>query len=95
MTGPLYHLGRFCARRHWLVIVLWVLLAVALGIAARTAGDATSDNVSLPGTGSTNAQDLLQDRIPAQAYVIGAAMFFVAMIIALGSEVFRSRRRRA
>ena len=36
-----------------------------------------------------------QRGIPAQAYVIGAAMFFVAMIIALGSEVLRSRRRRA
>ena len=36
-----------------------------------------------------------QRGIPAQAYVIGAAMFFIAMVIALGSEVLRSRRRRA
>ena len=35
-----------------------------------------------------------QRGIPAQAYVIGAAMFFIAMIIALGSEAIRSRRRR-
>jgi spermidine/putrescine transport system permease protein len=36
-----------------------------------------------------------QRGIPAQAYVIGAAMFFLAMVIVLGGEVVRSRRRRA
>ncbi len=36
-----------------------------------------------------------QRGIPAQAYVIGAAMFFLAMLIVLGGEVVRSRRRRA
>ncbi len=68
MTGPLYRLGRFCSRHHWPVIAVWVLLAIGLAVAARTAGDNTSDNVSLPGSGSTNAQNLLQDKLPSQAY---------------------------
>ena len=68
MTGPLYHLGRFCARHHWPVIALWLVAAIALVSVSRAAGDNTSDNVSLPGTGSTNAQDLLAKRLPQQAY---------------------------
>jgi RND superfamily putative drug exporter len=68
MTGPLYHLGRFCSRRHWLVIGAWVLVAAALVVTARATGDKTSDNLTLPNTGSTDAQDLLQDRLPKQAY---------------------------
>jgi RND superfamily putative drug exporter len=68
LTGPLYHLGRFCARHHWPVIVFWLVAAIALVGVSRAAGDKTTDNVSLPGTGSTQAQDLLQDRLPQQAY---------------------------
>jgi len=36
-----------------------------------------------------------QRGIPAQAYVIGAAMFFIALIIVAVSEVTRRRRVRA
>jgi spermidine/putrescine transport system permease protein len=36
-----------------------------------------------------------QRGIPANAYVIGAAMFFISMIIVLGSELVRRRRVRA
>jgi putative drug exporter of the RND superfamily len=68
MTGPLYHLGRFCSRHHRVVIALWLVLAVGLALAARAAGDRTNDNLTLPGTGSTQATDLLEDRLPKQAY---------------------------
>jgi RND superfamily putative drug exporter len=68
MTGPLYRLGRVCARHHWLVIIAWVVAAVAVLLRARSAGEQTSDNLSLPGTGSTRAQDLLKERLPGQAY---------------------------
>jgi RND superfamily putative drug exporter len=37
-------------------------------VVASAAGDQTSDNLSLPGTGSTNAQNLLKERLPNQAY---------------------------
>ena len=39
-----------------------------VALAARAAGEQTSDNLTLPGTGSTRAQDLLKDNLPNQAY---------------------------
>ena len=64
MTGPLYRVGWFCTRHHWPVIAVWVLAVVALALGARAAGQQNSDNLSLPGTGSTNAQDLLKSKLP-------------------------------
>ena len=68
MTRPLYHLGRFCSRNHWPVIALWAVLAVALVVVAQSTGERYNDNLSLPGTDSTNATNLLQDKLPQQAY---------------------------
>src|SRR5947207_4463896 len=67
MTGPLYHIGRFSVRHHWIVIAAWIAVAIGLLVASTAAGEQTSDNLSLPGTGSTNAQNLLQDNLPNQA----------------------------
>jgi putative drug exporter of the RND superfamily len=67
MTGPLYHLGRFCSRHHWPVIAVWVAATIALVFAGHSVGERTSDNLSLPGTDSTRATDLLNDRLPQQA----------------------------
>jgi RND superfamily putative drug exporter len=39
-----------------------------LALSARASGDKTNDNLTLPGTGSTNAQNLLKERLPQQAY---------------------------
>jgi RND superfamily putative drug exporter len=50
------------------VIVAWLLAVVALALGARAAGEQDSDNLSLPGTGSTKAQDLLKSKLPTQAY---------------------------
>ena len=50
------------------MIVAWVLAVVALALGARAAGEQNSDKLSLPGTGSTKAQDLLQSKLPKQAY---------------------------
>ena len=44
------------------------MLIAGLVIAAGQAGSETSDNVSLPDTGSQNASDLLGGRFPSQAY---------------------------
>src|SRR5438067_187409 len=68
MAAPLYRVGRFCARHHWIVIVTWVVVAVAVALVARAAGEQTNDNLSLPGTPSTKATNLLQDHLPDQAY---------------------------
>jgi putative drug exporter of the RND superfamily len=68
MTAPLFHLGRYCARRHWLVIAIWVVLAAGLAVAGSAAGGRTSDNLTLPGSGSTKATDALSASLPAQQY---------------------------
>ena len=49
------------------MIAAWIALAVGLLAASHVAGSQTSDNLTLPGTGSTRAQDLLQDKLPSQA----------------------------
>jgi putative drug exporter of the RND superfamily len=68
MTGLLYATGRFCSRHHRVVIALWVALAIAIVLVGRAAGAQNSDNLTLPGTGSTLAQDLLSGNLPGQAY---------------------------
>ena len=68
MTGPLYRVGGFCSRHHWPVIVSWVIAVIAIALVANAAGEKTSDNLTLPGTGSTKAQNLLKDHLPSQAY---------------------------
>ena len=68
MTGPLYTIGRFCSRHHYPVIALWLVLAIALVAISSASGSKTSENLTLPGTGSTKATELLEDNLPEQAY---------------------------
>ena len=67
MTGALYHLGRFCVRHKLLVLAVWVVVFLGLGGWARSAGPDVSDNLTLPGTDSQAATDVLSKRFPAQA----------------------------
>jgi RND superfamily putative drug exporter len=68
MTGPLYAIGRFCSRHHWPVIGAWIVIAVALVAISSAAGSKTSENLTLPGTDSTRATELLEENLPKQAY---------------------------
>ena len=68
MTGPLYAIGRFCSRHHWPTIGVWIVLAVGLVLAGQAGESKTNDNLTLPGTGSTAATELLEDNLPEQAY---------------------------
>src|SRR5512132_412410 len=68
MTRLLYGLGRVCARWRFLVLGAWIVLVVGVVVAAGQAGSDTTNNVTLPGTGSQSATDLLSDRFPSQAY---------------------------
>jgi RND superfamily putative drug exporter len=68
MTGPLYAIGRFCSRHHWPVIGAWLLFAIVLIAVSSAAGSKTSENLTLPGTGSTKATELLEHNLPKQAY---------------------------
>src|SRR5919198_593670 len=64
MTGPLYRLGHFCIRNKALVIAVWVVVFIALAGASVMLGQNTSDNLTLPGTDSQKATDLLNKKFP-------------------------------
>ena len=68
MTGPLYAIGGFCSRHHYPTIAAWLIAAVALVFAGQAGDSKTNDNLTLPGTGSTSATELLEDDLPEQAY---------------------------
>ena len=67
MTPLLYRLGHFCARHPVSVLVVWLAVALAIVCVARTVGQETNDNLSLPGTDSQAASNLLGDKFPDQA----------------------------
>jgi putative drug exporter of the RND superfamily len=68
MTRPLYAIGRWCSRHHWPVIGAWIVVAIALVAISSATGSKTSENLTLPGTGSTLATELLEENLPEQAY---------------------------
>ena len=67
MTGVLYAIARFCVRRRFVVLAVWMLTAVALVAVSHRLSDNTSDNLKLPGTDSQRATDALSQSFPDQA----------------------------
>jgi RND superfamily putative drug exporter len=67
MTPLLYRLGRVGVHHRRVVLAVWLVIFVALGIAARTAGPDLNDNLTLPGSDSQRATDLLAAKFPSQA----------------------------
>ena len=59
--------ARWCFQRRRWVLVAWLALVVILGVGGRAAGTAYSNNVTLPGTGSTTALTLLEKAFPGHA----------------------------
>jgi putative drug exporter of the RND superfamily len=60
-------IGRWCFRHRLAVIAAWVLVLVGLGALSQAVKSDYNNSFSLPGTGSTTAQQLLAKTIPAQA----------------------------
>ncbi|MCW2951800.1 MAG: hypothetical protein JWQ48_970, partial [Conexibacter sp.] len=67
MTALLYRLGHLCARRRLVVLGAWLVVALALGGWAAGHHTETNDNVSLPGTDSQRAADVLTRDFPSAA----------------------------
>ncbi|MFL5870109.1 MAG: MMPL family transporter, partial [Solirubrobacterales bacterium] len=68
MSAVLYRLGHFCVRWRWPVIAVWLVVLVSVVVITRIIGEPTSDDLTLPGTGSTKATDLLADKLPKDQY---------------------------
>jgi putative drug exporter of the RND superfamily len=67
VTPVLYGLGGVCVRRRWIVLGAWLAVFAVLAIAARSVGPDLNDNLTLPGSDSQKATDLLTKRFPSQA----------------------------
>ncbi|MBV9323240.1 MAG: MMPL family transporter [Chloroflexi bacterium] len=67
MTKALYTLARLCVRQRFIVLGVWLVVAVALVAVSHRMGDNANDDLSLPGTNSQKATDALQRSFPAQA----------------------------
>ena len=67
MARVLYGVARFCVRRRFVVLAVWLLVTVALVAVSQRMGDRTNDNLTLPGTDSQRATDALNKSFPDQA----------------------------
>jgi putative drug exporter of the RND superfamily len=67
LTPLLYRMGHFCARHPVWVLAVWLVVALTIVGVARIVGQETNDDLSLPGTDSQAASDLLRDKFPDQA----------------------------
>jgi RND superfamily putative drug exporter len=63
----LYRLSHLCMRHRPVVLLAWAALLAGTIAAVAAVGAQTSDNLTLPGTGSTDATDLLDRYLPEQA----------------------------
>ena len=77
MARVLYQIGRIAARRAWVVLAVWLIVALALVLLVRQVGANTSDNLELPGTDSQAAADLLAAKFPPQQNGSSPLVFYV------------------
>ena len=78
MAKFLYRAGCICAAHPLLVLLAWVVLAAGLlGVRAQV-GSMTSNNLTLPGTESQQAADLLAAKFPPQQNGSSPIVFHVS-----------------
>ena len=66
MSTLLYRLGTFCARRWWLVLLVWLFVVAAVATGWVILGARTSNDIRLPGTQTQSATDFLARDFPPQ-----------------------------
>ncbi|MFO7690493.1 MAG: MMPL family transporter [Cryobacterium sp.] len=75
MAALLYRLGRFSARRAWLVLVAWVVILGLAGGAFALFGGTLTSAVSIPGTATQKVSDELAEKFPAASGGRGTVVF--------------------
>jgi len=75
MASLLYRLGRFSARRAWLIIVAWVVILGLAGGAFALFGGTLTSSVSIPGTATQAVSDELAEKFPAASGGRGTVVF--------------------
>ncbi len=92
MSHVLYRWGHWVARRPWVAIGMWLVLAVAVTGASVTVGHPLDDSMSSPGTDSQAATDLLAS---ADTGAEGLTSYVVATPREAGDTFFTSASARA
>ncbi|MGW2523780.1 MMPL family transporter [Streptomyces sp. NPDC001617] len=64
MATFLDRLGRLAFRRRWTVVLMWLAVMVAVGLAASQAPGTSDERFSMPGIEAQKAYDLAQERFP-------------------------------
>lgn len=75
MAGLLYRLGRFSARRHWLVIIAWVVILGIAGVTYSLFAGSISSSITIPNTKTSQVQDELADKFPSANGGSGTIVF--------------------
>jgi uncharacterized membrane protein YdfJ with MMPL/SSD domain len=78
MASILYRMGRWIAGHRVLVLLVWLAAVVAVVLLVSRIGAETSNDLSLPGTGSQKATDVLAERFPPQQNGTNPIVFHVA-----------------
>jgi len=78
MAELLYRLGKFSARRSWLVIITWVLLLAATVATMALSGGKLSTAMSIPGTPAQRVIDDLKKSFPAASHGNASVVFHTA-----------------
>jgi RND superfamily putative drug exporter len=75
MAGLLYRLGRFSARKHWHVIVAWLVIIALAVVGYGLFKGATSSSISIPGTATSKVTDELAKKFPKASGGSGSLIF--------------------
>jgi putative drug exporter of the RND superfamily len=67
MASLLYRLGKFSHRRRRWVLLFWVVILAGTVVGGIAFGGESSGTISVPGTESQQAFDLIDDRFPAES----------------------------
>ena len=78
MGHALYRIGRFCAAHPLRVLLAWIVLAVGVVAAMSQLGSMTTNDLTLPGTQSQQAYDLLAANFPPQQNGSNPIVFHVS-----------------
>ena len=75
MNNLLERLGGFAARRHWIVIIAWLIILGGLLGARQAFGGEFVNNYTVSGSGSAAGLSVLSDTFPQQAGSAGQVVF--------------------
>jgi RND superfamily putative drug exporter len=65
-------LGGFAARRHWLILIGWVIILGVVVGASHQWGGSYVNNYTVPGSGSQDGLNVLNASLPSQGGYGGA-----------------------